>query len=86
MKEIIGAVSPRCLAVLSSSERVPIRASRPERDAPLMIAGVARGGLPGVIVGHRAFDGEPAAIVVGDDQVEVSLNADSEVGLHRLPA
>ena len=39
-------------------------------DAPLMIAGVARGGNPGMIVGHRAFDGESAAVVVGDDQVE----------------
>jgi hypothetical protein len=57
------------LAVFSS-ERVPIRASRPARDAPLMIADVTRGGFPGVIVGHRAFDGEHAAIVVGDDQVE----------------
>ena len=70
MKEITGAASRCRVAVLGSSERIPIRASRPARDAPLMIAGVARGRSPGVIVGHRAFDGERAAIVVGDDQVE----------------
>jgi hypothetical protein len=63
MKQIIGAASRCCLAVLSS-ERVPIRASRPAGDAPLMIAGVTCGGFPGVIVGHRAFDGEHAAIVL----------------------
>jgi hypothetical protein len=35
-----------------------------------MIAGISRCGFPRAIVGHRAFDGEHAAVVVGDDQVE----------------
>ena len=43
---------------------------RAARDAPFMIAGVARGGFPRAIVAHRAFDGEHAAVVVGYNHVE----------------
>ena len=51
-------------------ERVAISAARTARDAVLVAAGKLGGGFPGPIVGHRTFDREDAAVVVGDDQEE----------------
>jgi hypothetical protein len=34
----------------------------------IVIAGKPRGDNPGSVVGHRTFDGEHAAIVIGDDE------------------
>jgi hypothetical protein len=39
-------------------------------DAALMIAGFASGVLPVLVVGHRAFDREHAAVGIGDNQIE----------------
>jgi hypothetical protein len=51
-------------------ERVAIGSARTARDAVLVAAGKLGGGFPGPIVGHRTFDREDAAVVVGDDQEE----------------
>jgi hypothetical protein len=51
-------------------ECVAIRAARAAHDAVVIVARLASGILPRPVIGHRAFDGEHAAVVVGDDQVE----------------
>ncbi len=51
-------------------ESVPIRATGPTHDLPAAFTSAARGGLPRLVVRHRAFDGEHAKAVVGDDQEE----------------
>ena len=57
-------------AAILGRQRVAIGAGRAAHDATLMVAGIAGGFVPGPVVGHRAFDGEHAAVVVGDDEVE----------------
>jgi hypothetical protein len=50
-------------------ERVSIRASWAAHDAPAeLVANMASGILPGLAIGHRAFDGKEPLIVVGDDE------------------
>jgi hypothetical protein len=52
-------------ALVFGGERVSIRPGRSARDAPLVaVAGVSGGVVPGAVVGHRAFDGEDAPVVV----------------------
>jgi hypothetical protein len=52
-------------------ESVSIRAGRAAHDAPAeLVASMASGILPGLIVGYRAFDGKEPLIVVGDDEEE----------------
>ena len=53
-----------------SGERVTIGSARTARDAVLVATGRLGGSFPGPVVGHRAFDREDAAVVVGDDQEE----------------
>jgi hypothetical protein len=50
------------------SECVTIGAAWTARDAGRVSTGKLGGGFPGSIVGHRTFDREDAAMVVGDDQ------------------
>ena len=51
-------------------ERVTIGSARTARDAVLVTTGKLGGGFPRPIVGHRTFDREDMAAVVGDDQEE----------------
>ena len=56
-------------APVFAGERVAIWAARTAYHVPLLpVAGLAGRSLPRAIVGHRSFDGEYAAIMVGDDQ------------------
>ena len=58
-------------AAILGRERVAIQSRRAARDAPLLlIPGITGGGVPWPVVGHRPFDREHAAIVVGDYQIE----------------
>ena len=57
-------------AAILGRQRVAIGAGRAAHDAALLVAGIGGGFVPGPVVGHRAFDGEHAAVVVGDDEVE----------------
>jgi hypothetical protein len=58
-------------AVEFSGERVSVRAGRAAHDVPAeLVACMARGILPKLIVGHRAFDGKEPLIVVGNDEEE----------------
>ena len=58
-------------AAILGRQRVAIRSCRAARDAPLMlIPGIAGGGVPWPVVSHRPFDGEEAAVIVGDDEEE----------------
>ena len=45
-------------------QRVAIGAGRAADDAALLIARKGGGFVPGLVVGHRAFDGEKAAVGV----------------------
>ena len=65
-----GTPASLCIWRYSAASASRSGASRPAGDAMLVVAGVLGGGLPRAIVSHRAFDGEHAAVVVGDDQVE----------------
>jgi hypothetical protein len=39
-------------------------------DAPLLVTGIHDGGLPELVIGHRAFDAEESVVVIGNDQAE----------------
>ena len=51
-------------------QRVAIGTGRATHDAALLVAREGGGFVPGPVVGHRAFDGEKAPVVVGDDEEE----------------
>jgi hypothetical protein len=53
-----------------AGERVAIRAGQAAPDLTVPVPRAADGRLPGLIVGHRAFDQEEAAVVADDDQEE----------------
>ena len=57
-------------ALVFSGERRAIWAHRTALDVPLVVPRAARGGLPGLIISHRALDRKEAAVMVGDDQEE----------------
>jgi hypothetical protein len=81
-------------------ERVSIRAGWAAHDAPAeLVANMASGILPGLVVGHRTFNGKEPLIVVGDDEEKrcgrvgrgrFSYNSQARVGhwgcLMMLPA
>jgi hypothetical protein len=51
------------------SEGDPIRADWTADDLPLMmVTGMACGAFPRAVVGHRAFYGEEALVMVGDNE------------------
>jgi len=59
------------VALKVGGERVAVRPGRAAGDAAAeRVAGMPGGVLPGLVVGHRAFDGEEALITVGDDEEE----------------
>jgi hypothetical protein len=49
-------------------ERVTIRAGRAAHDVPLVVTGIPGGVVPCPIIGHRAFNGEEAPVIVGNDE------------------
>ena len=52
-------------------ELVMIRTGRPAHHVELaMIADMASEVVPGPVVSHRPFDGEEAAVIVGNDEEE----------------
>ena len=52
-------------------ERISIRAGWAAHDAPAkLVASMARGILPGPVIGHRPFDAKEPLIVVDDDKEE----------------
>ena len=57
-------------AGIFGSQLVAIDTGWAARDATLLVAGEGGGFFPRPVVGHWAFDGEHAAIVVADDEVE----------------
>jgi hypothetical protein len=57
-------------AAILGRQRVAIGTARATGDMALVVAGLAGGCLPAPVVGHRTFDREHAAVVVGDNQVE----------------
>src|SRR5271166_590835 len=57
-------------ATILGRQLVAIGAGRAAYDAALMVTGEVGGLFPGPVVGHRAFDGKYAAVMVGDDEVE----------------
>jgi hypothetical protein len=54
-------------APILGGQIVAIGAGRAAHDAALLVAGKGGGFLPGPVVGHRTFDREHAAVVIGDD-------------------
>jgi hypothetical protein len=60
-------------------ERFTIRAGRATHDVPLMVARIPGGFVPWPIVGHGAFDGEEALVMVGEDEEE-RLGRSSDMG------
>ena len=65
-----GTPASLCFTAILGCQRVAVGTGRAAGDLALMAAGLAGGCLPRPVVGHRAFDGEHAAVVVGDDEVE----------------
>jgi hypothetical protein len=57
----------RWYSMASASRSGPVG---PQVMCRCCLAGVAGGGVPRAVVGHRAFDGEEAPVMVGDDQEE----------------
>jgi hypothetical protein len=54
-----------------SGKCVPIRAGRPAHNAQAkLVASMASGILPGLVIGHWPFDAKEPLIVVGDDEAE----------------
>jgi hypothetical protein len=53
-----------------SGERITIWAGRAANDLTLIVAGMPGGLVPWPDVGHRAFDGEEASVMVDNDQKE----------------
>jgi hypothetical protein len=51
-------------------QRLPVWAARAAGDAALLVTGIAGGLVLWPVVGHRAFHGEHAAVVIGHDEVE----------------
>ena len=64
-----GGTPASCGCSLRGRRRVAIGAGRAAGDAVLAIAGLAGSILPVLVVGHRPFEGEHAAVVVGDNQI-----------------
>ena len=63
----MGGEARRLLAL--RDEHVAIRASRAADDVPLVaVKGIAGGGAPGGVVGHRALHAEHAAVLIGNDR------------------
>ena len=60
----------RLCATILGRQLVAIHAGRAAHDAVLVVAGVAGGLVPWPVVSHWTFDGEHAAVVVGDDEEE----------------
>jgi hypothetical protein len=56
------------LAPIVGCQRVAIGTDRSADDPSLVVAGLLGGRLPGLVVRHRTFDREHAAVVVGDNQ------------------
>src|SRR5512133_2118769 len=70
VQEVAGRhASELVLAPILGSQLVAVRTSWAACDLALMAAGLSGSRLPRLVVGHRAFDGEHAAAVVGDDQI-----------------
>ena len=65
-----GSTPARLWARRHSAASASVRAGRAANDVMVIVAGIAGGGLSGPVVGHRPFDGENAARVVADDEVE----------------
>jgi hypothetical protein len=51
-------------------QSVSVSAGRAADDPVLMVASLSGSRLPGPVVGHRTFDGEYAAVVISDNEVE----------------
>jgi hypothetical protein len=62
--------APSVGASILGCKRLAVGAARAAGDAALLVTGIAGGLVPLPVVGHRAFDGEHATVVVGDNQVE----------------
>jgi len=57
-------------ALVFSGERITVQAGRAAHDVPLIVAGMPGSLVPWPDIGHRAFDGEEAPVMVDDNQEE----------------
>src|SRR5262245_47815317 len=70
LTDCYGTPTSRSTSSIRGGQLGAVGTSRPAGDPALPVAGVASGFFPWPFIGHRAFDGEHAAVVVGHDTIK----------------